>query len=72
MREARLDDQSGHEADKGQSLDEGGAQDEDREQTALNLGLTGHARSSAVRSQANADAGADNAETKPITFTVPP
>lgn len=59
----QLGDQRHDEADEGQCLDECGAQDEDCEQTTLDLRLTRHRRGCAVGSKANTDAGANNTET---------
>jgi hypothetical protein len=63
VRQPLLNDEADDEADEGEGLDEGRAEDEDREQTALNLGLTSHALRNATGGQANANARADNAET---------
>jgi hypothetical protein len=62
-RSSLLDDEGDDEADEGECLDESGAEDEDREQTALDLRLTRHTLSDARRRKTNADASADNAET---------
>ena len=54
-----LGDERDHEADEGECLDERGAQDEDGEQTTLDLRLTGHAGGSAVGGQTNAETSTD-------------
>ena len=58
-----LGDQRNDEADECEGLDECGAQDEDREQTALHLRLARDGRRGAISRKTNADAGADNTKT---------
>ena len=57
-----LDDQGDNEADQGQGLDECGSKNEDREQVALDLGLTGHSGSAAIRSHADSQSSRENAD----------
>ena len=58
-----LDDKADDEADEGECLDESGAEDEDREQTALHFRLTRHRARGAERSETDANASADDAKT---------
>lgn len=58
-----LDDKADDEADEGECLDECRAEDEDREQTTLDLRLASHALRNTAGREANTDARADNAET---------
>lgn len=58
-----LDDKADDEADEGECLDECRAEDEDREQTTLDLRLACHALRNTAGREANTDARADNAET---------
>ena len=58
-----LNDKADDEADEGECLDECRAEDEDREQTALDLRLASHTLCDTTGRQANADASADNAKT---------
>ena len=58
-----LGDEGDDEADEGQGLDECGAEDEDSEQAALHLRLTGDGGGGTKRREADADTGADNTKT---------
>ena len=58
-----LGDERHDEADEAQRLGERGCQDEDREGSTLDLGLTSHGARGAECSKADGEAGTDNTET---------
>ncbi len=58
----RLGDERDDEADQSECLDEGRSQDEDGEETTLDLRLASHRGRRAIRSETNAKTGADNTE----------